>query len=449
MQKNDILTAEINAVSSEGSGIAKISGMAVFVPQTAPGDIAEIRIVKVKRSYAYGIVSRIITPSPLRTENDCPSFRQCGGCVFRHISYAAECSLKQSRVADSINRIGKISLRSQPIIAAENFTRYRNKAQYPIDRNGNTGFYAIHSHRIIPCADCLLQPAEFSIAASALKKWITQYKISVYNEQSGEGLIRHFYLRKAEKTGNILAVLVINGRKVPAEQQLISALKEALGNNLRSIQLNINTADTNVVLGTECITIYGESYITDVICGIDIRLSPLSFYQINRSMAEQLYEKAAEYAKPENKIILDLYCGAGTIGLSMAGKAKRIIGVEIVPQAVNDARFNALNNHITNAEFICADAAEAAASLAKRNICPDTVIVDPPRKGCDEKLLQIIAGSFSPERLVYVSCDPATLARDIARLSELGYKLCEYTPVDLFPRTAHVETVCLLSRKDK
>lgn len=449
MKKNDIIAAEITAMSSEGSGIAKIDGMAVFVPQTAPGDFIEIKIVKVKSHYAYGIINKLITPSPLRTDSSCEVFKKCGGCVFRHISYSAECDIKQSRVAEAIKRIGKAELEPQPIIPAVSVSRYRNKAQYPVSQGGSLGFFANHSHRIIPCSDCDLQPAEFSAVNEAFGIWIRENGISVYDEANGKGLVRHLYLRKAEACGDIMAVVVINGYEIPAAEQLISALRKATDDKLKSLQLNINTKATNVILGNKCKMLYGTPYITDTLCGISVRLSPLSFYQVNRAMAEKLYNTACEYARPEGKIILDLYCGAGTIGLSMASEAKRLIGVEIVPQAVEDANFNAAANGITNAEFICADAAEAATELSKRSIKPDTVIVDPPRKGCDEALLKTIAADFSPESIVYVSCDPATLARDIARLSELGYTLCEYTPVDLFPRTAHIETVAKLVKKQE
>ena len=446
MKKNDLFTAEITAMSAEGSGIAKIEGMAVFIPQTAPGDIAEIKIVKVKSRYAYGIVNRIISPSQQRADNDCGAFRQCGGCVYRHIKYSEECRLKSDRVANAVKRIGKISLEPEHIIPAFHTERYRNKAQYPVSEDGSVGFYATHSHRIVPCGDCLLQPAEFAEAANALKKWINESSISVYNELTHSGLIRHLYLRHAETDNGIMAVIVINGNDIPNKTELISTMRSALGEKLKSLQLNINTADTNVILGDKCILLYGDSFINDTLCGIDIRLSPLSFYQVNREMAERLYLKAAEYACPDGKVILDLYCGAGTIGLSMARRAKLIIGVEIVPQAVEDARFNARSNKIENAEFICADAAAAAKQLAERRVLPDVVIVDPPRKGCDEQLLITVAQNFRPERLVYISCDPATLARDAARLNELGYSLTEYTPVDLFPRTAHIETAALFEK---
>lgn len=446
MNKNDIINVTITAMSAEGSGIARVDGMAVFVPQTAIGDVADIRIVKVKSRYAYGIIEKLIVPSEQRVSPDCQVFRKCGGCVYRHIDYKAECDIKQTRVADAVKRIGGIDMEPNNIICAENILRYRNKAQYPVLSGGQVGFYATHSHRVIPCEDCLLQPEIFAFAARAFKDWITENNVSVYDESTGKGLVRHFYLRYAEVSGEIMAVVVINGNTIPNSDDLVNKMKSALGDALKSIQLNINTEDTNVILGKKCVLLYGQGYITDTLCGVKVRLSPLSFYQVNRRMAERLYLKAAEYADACGEDILDLYCGAGTIGLSMAHSVKSVIGVEIVPQAVEDAKVNARENGINNAEFICADAAAAAKQLAKRNIKPKVVIVDPPRKGCDESLLQTVANDFSPERIVYVSCDPSTLARDAARLKELGYSLMEYTPVDLFPRTSHVETVALLVR---
>ncbi len=447
MNKNDIFRCEIVAVSAEGSGIAKIENMAVFVPQTAVGDILDVKIVKLKSRYAYGIIDRIITPSQSRIEPDCVAFRRCGGCVFRHIGYEAECEIKRQRVEDAVKRIGGIDLASCPIIPAVCSSRYRNKAQYPVSQDGETGFYATHSHRIIPVLDCLLQPEVFKTATDCFKEWVNENNVSVYDEKSGRGLVRHFYLRQGFNTKEIMAVVVINGNSVPNPESLVNRLKDFLGDNLKSVQLNINTADTNVILGEKCVVLYGSEYITDVLCGVSVRLSALSFYQVNTPMAEILYEKAGDYAEPDGKNILDLYCGAGTIGLSMAKRAKSVIGVEIIPQAIADAKVNAESNDINNAEFICGDAKMAAKELKRRRIKPDVVILDPPRKGCDGELIEIVAQDFCPERVVYVSCDPATLARDLARFEILGYKLKEYTPVDLFPRTSHIETVALLSRQ--
>lgn len=446
MKKNDIITLEISGMTAEGSGVGRYEGMAVFVPMTAPGDVAQVHIVKVKKNYAYGKLKELASSGEGRRTPDCDSFSRCGGCVYRHLNYDTECRIKQERVRDAMTRIGGFDIEAEPIIPAVSPERYRNKAQYPIASDGSVGFYAVHSHRIIPCKDCALQPWEFTAAAEIVKRWINENGISVYEESTHTGLLRHLYLRRGFASGELMVVLVINGTAIPAADALVTSLKARFSDALKSVQLNINRENTNVILGETCKVLYGEPYITDVLCGVRVRLSPLSFYQVNRDMAEKLYEKAAEYAEPEGKDILDLYCGAGTIGLSMANKAKSVIGVEIIPQAVEDAQINASENGITNARFMCADAAVAAERLAQEKIKPQVVIVDPPRKGCAPELLQVIANDFSPERVVYVSCDPATLARDAAIMRELGYELREYTPVDLFPRTAHVETVALFQR---
>lgn len=448
MKKNDEIILEIDGYASTGSGVGHFDGMAVFVPLTAKGDTVRVKILKVKKAYAYGKAVEIINAAIARANPDCEVFSRCGGCVYRHISYAAECEIKQDKVYNSIKRIGGIDMKPRGIIGAKNVYGYRNKAQYPISENGNVGFFGTHSHRVIENENCLLQPEIFANICTVITKWIKENNISIYNEKTHTGLVRHIYLRQAAKTSELMAVLVINGDTVPNPDVLVNRLKNLLGENLKSVQLNINKKDTNVILGDKCVLLFGDTYITDILCGVKVRISPLSFYQVNRDMAEVLYEKAAEYAETKGKTVLDLYCGAGTIGLSMAKTAKKIIGAEIIPDAVRDAKINAEINGINNAEFICADAAAAAKQLAERGEKPDVVIVDPPRKGCDEELLNTIANDFSPERIVYVSCDSSTLARDIAVLSKLGYKLAEYTPVDLFPRTAHVECAALLRRID-
>lgn len=447
MRKNDEFIIEITDVTNEGSGVGKLDGMAVFVPLTAVGDTVKVRALKVKKNYAFGKALEIIIPSADRTDNDCEAFNKCGGCVFRHISYDAECRLKENKVYEVVKRIGGVDMKPQPIIPSDRIDCYRNKAQYPVDLSGKVGFFAFHSHRIIPCGDCKLQPQIFSHIIAVVEEWIAKYNISIYNEEHHSGLLRHIYLRIAEATNEIMLTAVINGDALPCCDELCSALKELCAQSLKSVQININKKDTNVILGDKCEVIYGDAYITDILCGVKVRLSPLSFYQVNRNMAEKLYNKACEYADCDGKDILDLYCGAGTIGLSMADKAKSIIGVEIIPEAIADAKFNANVNGIENAEFICGDATEAANELKIKNIHPATVIVDPPRKGCTPELIGTITKDFCPERVVYVSCDPATLARDIKIFTENGYELKEYTPVDLFPRTSHVETVGLLLRK--
>ena len=446
MKKNDIITLEICDVSNEGSGIGKYEGMAIFVPNTAVGDKINARILKVKSKYAFAKTEEIITPSKHRISVDCDVFARCGGCVFRHIDYKSESELKQNRVMQTMRRIGKVNLDPQPIIYAQSADRYRNKAMYPIADDGQLGFYSHHSHRAIPCGDCMLHPGEFYTAGNVFTDFVKKHSLSIYNEESHTGLLRHFYIRQGKQTGEIMVCVVINGNDLPHKDEFVNALKDALGKNLKSVVLNINTNKTNVVLGDKNILLYGSEYIYDILCGVRVRISPHSFYQVNHDMAETLYKKAAEYAEPCGKNILDLYCGAGTISLSMANCAKSIIGVEIVEAAVRDANINAQENGISNARFICGDAAKAAMQLKDENIKADVVILDPPRKGCEEALLTTVAQDFAPERIVYVSCDVATLARDTAILEKMGYKLLEYTPVDLFPRTAHVETVALFVR---
>lgn len=446
MKKNDIITLDIIDISSEGSGIGKYEGMAVFVPLAAVGDQIRARILKVKSKYAFAKIEEILVPSTHRTQIDCGVFARCGGCVFRHINYSAESQLKQNRVAQTMQRIGKVNIDSMPIVYDQMPERYRNKAMYPVGNDGELGFFSHHSHRVIPCGDCMLHPKEFFEAGNAFSSFVKKYKVSIYNEETHCGLLRHFYIRQGKQTGEIMVCIVINGTDLPHKEDLVDALKDALGKNLKSVIININTNKTNVVLGDKNICIYGNEYIYDILCGVKVRISPQSFYQVNHDMAERLYKKAAEYAQPNGKNILDLYCGAGTIGLSMARNAKSVIGVEIVQAAIEDANINAKENKIENARFICGDATSAANKLKQEKITADVVIVDPPRKGCDEQLLKTVAQDFAPEKVVYVSCDVATLARDTDILENMGYKLVEYTPVDLFPRTAHVETVALFKR---
>lgn len=449
MQKNDLIEIKITDIASDGSGVGRCGGAVVFVPLTAAGDLVRVKILKVKKNCAYARLEEIVSPSPDRTANGCNAFRQCGGCVFRHISYSAELRHKYNKVYECMKRIGGIDLKPQPIIPSPKTEGYRNKAQYPVSPNGAVGFFAPRSHRIIPCGGCALQPEAFGRIADSFSDWIRAHDISVYDETSHRGLIRHLYIRIAEKTDEIMVCAVINGDTLPFAEDLTARLKSVCGDALKSLQYNINRENTNVILGSECRVVYGQEFITDILCGLKIRLSPLSFYQVNRSAAEILYAKAAEYASPQGKDILDLYCGAGTIGLSMAGKARSVIGAEIIPEAVKDARFNATLNGIKNAEFLCADAARAAEELALRGVTPGAVIADPPRKGLSPELIKTVSQKISPPRIVYISCDPATLARDAKLFTAEGYSLAEYTPLDMFPRTAHVETAALFTRAAK
>jgi len=448
IKKNDRIQLKIDSCSSNGSGVGKHNGMAIFVPATAVGDEITAHILKVKKSYAFAKVENVINPSADRIVPECPVYLKCGGCVFSHMTYEAESKIKAGHVAECFRRIGGVEPEFEPIIAATDEKRYRNKAQYPVAiENGEvkTGFYSPHSHSVVHCPDCLLQPAEFETILSVFSDYIKKYNVSVYDETSHRGLLRHIYIRKGTASGEIMVCAVINGKKLPAEDMLVNALTEK-ESSIKSIILNSNTKDTNVILGTECRTLWGEDCITDILCGLKFRISPLSFYQVNRNQAEKLYNKAAEYASlTGSETVLDLYCGAGTIGLSMSEKAKEIIGVEIVPETIEDAKINADLNGIRNARFICGDAAQAAETLRNEGVTPDVIILDPPRKGCSPEMINT-AVQMSPERIVYVSCDPATLARDCGIFKDLGYKTVKATPVDMFPRTGHCECVVLLER---
>ena len=448
LQKNDTIELEITGFSSEGSGVGHYNGQAVFVAGAAEGDTVECVIIKAKKNYAIGKILNILKASKDRIIPECGVFPRCGGCQYRHINYEAEKKLKHQKVTDALNRIGHIEITPEEIVGADEPDRYRNKAQYPVSMvNGRlmTGFYAPFSHRVIDCKNCLLQPEEFGTILRAVAKWSEKYKIPSYDETSGRGLLRHIYIRKGFETNEVMVCLVINGEKIFKANELISALTKADG-NIKTVLLNHNTEDTNVILGEKCTVLYGDGYIEDILCGKHFRISPLSFYQVNHDQAQKLYEKAAEFAITENtKTLVDLYCGAGTIGLTMADKVEKLIGVEIVPEAIEDAKINAKLNNTTNARFICADAAKAALQIKEKGIKPDTVILDPPRKGCDDSLIATVC-EMAPERIVYVSCDPATLARDCQKLTEKGYELIKAVPYDLFPRTVHVESVVLLSK---
>lgn len=452
IRKNDIFEADITAMTAEGSGICRIEGMAVFVPGTAVGDRCAVRIVKVLRKYAFGRLEKLLAPSPDRIAPDCPVAAQCGGCVYRHIRYEAELQIKTQRVRDALERIGGLQdFQMEPILAAPDRCRYRNKCQLPIglSRDGalQLGFYAVNSHRIVNTESCLLQPEAFDRAAAAFRRWYAVSGESVYDEASHSGVLRHLYMRRGEMSGEMMVCVVANGAALHEEALLVEMLREAAP-EITGVLLNINREKTNVVLGKTCRTLWGKDTITDTLCGLAFEIAPHAFYQVNRTQAERLYGKAAEYAGLTGaETLLDLYCGTGTIGLSMAKNVKKLIGAEIVPAAVENARRNAERNAIQNAEFLCADAAEAARILFERGEKPDVIVIDPPRKGCDSALIATIA-AMRPKRVVYVSCDPATLARDLKLFGESGYKTETVTPADMFPGTAHVETVVRLTKSN-
>ena len=450
MKKNDIVKIKITSATAEGSGVGKTEdNIVVFVPMTAIGDEIEVRILKVKKTYAFGKIEKIITPSAARISPDCPNFSKCGGCVWRHISYDEELKIKSKKVKDAVERIGGISTEFRPIIGSDRVNRYRNKAQLPVgkDKEGGAviGFYAVHSHRIIDCDDCALQPEIFKTVMDVTRDFIERTNTDIYDESTGKGRLRHLYIRLGEVTNELMVCYVVNGNGLKQEDMLVKMLRESLP-NLKTVVFNSNREKTNVILGNKNRVAYGKGYITDVLCRLKFKISPFSFWQVNRAQAEKLYSKAKEYAKLSgDEVLLDLYCGTGTIGLTMAQDCKQLVGVEIVEDAVNDAKANAEANEINNARFICADAPTAAEQLRKEGTAPDVVILDPPRKGCGEELVKTIR-KMNPKRVVYVSCDPATLARDLKYFSENGYITHEVTPCDMFPRTAHCESVALLTK---
>ncbi len=453
MNKNDVIRLEIVDMTADGSGVAKCDGQVVFVPDTAVGDICDVKILKVKKNICYGKIESIVKPSKDRLESKCPVSTRCGGCVYRHMSYEAELKIKHKKVFDAVTRIGKVDgEKVKDIVGAfkEQTDRYRNKAQIPvgIGRNGEVelGFYSRHSHRIASCDDCLLSPEIFTQISETFKEFVAKHPYLIYNEEKHSGKIRHLYLRIGEKTGEVMVCVVVNGTKFPHQEELFNAIKEKYS-QVKSAVINVNTAKTNVILGAENIVVFGKESITDELCGLKFELSPLAFYQVNRTQAQRLYEKAREYADLKgDEVLLDLYCGTGTIGLSMAKDAKELIGVEIIEEAIENAKKNADNNGIKNARFICGDATKAADKLKKEGITPDVIVVDPPRKGLTPELVSTIV-EMSPDRVVYVSCDPATLGRDLKLFEELQYSVKEITPFDLFPRTAHVESVVQLLRR--
>lgn len=453
LQKNQILTLCIERLSSDGSGVAhSTDGEAVFVPGTAPGDEARVRIVKDCGRYAFGILDELLTSSPDRIPVDCPVAGPCGGCSLRHLDYAAELRAKQESVLDAFRRIGGLEVPVLDILPSPEVDRYRNKVQFPVglDKNGAPciGFYAGRTHRIVPCPDCRLQPGVLNEIGNALCTFFAQQGIRPYDEQSGKGLVRHIFLRRGAHSGQIMVCLVCTRAKLPHAEQLCAALRKQFP-AISTILLNVNAKNTNVILGSENHILYGPGYIEDTLCGVPVRLGPLSFYQVNTLAAERLYGVAAQYAQlTPDDALLDLYCGMGTIGLSMAEQCRELIGVEIVPEAIESAKANAARMGeavAAKSRFFCADAGQAATQLAAEGLHPDIVMLDPPRKGCDEATLSAVV-RMAPRRVVYVSCNPATAARDAAWLEQNGYHTEKVQPVDLFPRTKHCECVIALSK---
>ena len=453
LQKNQLLTLRIERLSSDGSGVAHSpEGEAVFVPGTAPGDEAQVRIVKDCGRYAFGILDKLLTPSPDRIPVDCAVAGPCGGCSLRHMDYAAELRSKQESVADALRRIGGLDVPVLDALPSPEVDRYRNKVQFPVglDKNGNPciGFYAGRTHRIVPCPDCKLQPGVLNDIGNALCRFFAENGIQPYNEETGRGLVRHIFLRRGAHSGQIMVCLVCTRPNFPHADALCTRLREQFA-DIATILLNVNSKNTNVILGTETHTLYGPGYIEDTLCGVPVQLGPLSFYQVNTLAAERLYGIAAQYAQlTPDDLLLDLYCGMGTIGLSMVDHCRELVGVEIVPEAIESAKANAARMGDAVAAkscFFCADAGQAATRLAAEGLHPDVVMLDPPRKGCDEATLSAVV-RMAPRRVVYVSCNPATAARDAAWLENNGYHAEKVQPVDLFPRTKHCECVIALSK---
>ncbi len=453
LQKNQILTLCIERLSSDGSGVAHSpDGETVFVPGAAPGDEADVRIVKDCKRYAFGILDHLRTPSPDRIPVDCAVAGPCGGCSLRHLDYTAELRAKQENVTDAFRRIGGLDVPVLDICPSPEVDRYRNKVQFPVglDKNGNPciGFYAGRTHRIVPCPDCKLQPGVLNDIGNALCRFFAENGIQPYNEETGRGLVRHIFLRRGAHSGQIMVCLVCTRLNFPHAEALCTRLREQFA-DIATILLNVNSKNTNVILGTETHTLYGPGYIEDTLCGVPVQLGPLSFYQVNTLAAERLYGIAAQYAQlTPDDLLLDLYCGMGTIGLSMVDHCRELVGVEIVPEAIESAKANAARMGDAVAAkscFFCADAGQAATRLAAEGLHPDVVMLDPPRKGCDEATLSAVV-RMAPRRVVYVSCNPATAARDAAWLEQNGYHAEKVQPVDLFPRTKHCEAVLLLTK---
>ena len=450
-KKNDLATVTITDMGHDGEGIGKIDGYTLFVKDTVIGDTAEVKIMKAKKNYAYARLMRLITPSDRRTDPVCPYARQCGGCQIQELKYEEQLRFKEEKIRENLTRIGGFSeVPMEPIIGMENPYHYRNKAQFPVgtDKNGNliTGFYAGRTHTIIHNTRCYLGAEQNEEILNCVLEYMRENKISAYNETTGQGLVRHILIRCGFKTGEWMVCLVINGRRLPAAEKLAEKLCRIKG--MTSITYSVNMERTNVIMGKEIRPVWGKNYITDYIGEIQYQISPLSFFQVNPVQTERLYGTALEYAGLTGKeTVWDLYCGIGTISLFLAQKAKMVYGVEIIPQAIEDAERNAGINGIENAQFFVGKAEEVLPEkYEKEGVHADVIVVDPPRKGCDEALIRTMV-EMQPEKIVYVSCDPATLARDLKRICEGGYEIRRVRGVDMFPETVHVETVVLLSHK--
>lgn len=450
LKKNQVHIAEIVAYSSEGMGVCRVNGQAVFVPGTIEGEVWEIKLVKVSSNAVYARAENCLKASPARQLPQCANFGKCGGCDLWHMSYEEELRFKLNKVNNAFHHIGKQTLRTSEIIGADSVYRYRNKGILAVGSNNGrcrAGFYRQRSHELIPSEDCLIQNELCTRASQYVTAFMDKHGIKPYDEETGKGVVRHIFCRKAYYGTDAVVCIVAARGFGEKTNAFVDGLLRACP-ELSGIVLNINKTRGNTVLSGDFYTLWGKAEICDSLCGINFEIAPQAFYQINSPQAERLYMKALEYAEVcADDLVFDLYCGAGTISLCLAKKAGKVIGAEIVPQAIENAQGNAAANGIKNAEFICADAGQAAEELAARNLRPGVIVVDPPRKGMDEAAVKAVA-SMQPERIVYVSCDCATLARDILRFTQLGYTFSKACAVDMFPRTCHIETVALLVRSD-
>ena len=449
LNKNEIYETVITDYTAEGQGVAHVEGCAVFIPNAIAGEKVKVRIEVAKKNWAAGKIVEILEKSPHRVNRACPISASCGGCDFHHMDYEEETRLKADRVRQALNRIGGENFAEMPILSAPTCESYRNKAQYPVAcKKGRAyaGFFKAGTHEVVENKRCLILPTESDQVKDAVIDYVNQFRVTVYDEATGKGLLRHIYVRRGAVSGQILVCLVVNGRKLPKVEELVKRLEKIPG--FTTLVLSVNTKAGNAVLGDEFITLHGPGYIEDTLCGLNFRLSPRSFYQVNHHQAQRLYEAAiAQAGITKEDTVLDLYCGVGTITLAMAKSAGKVIGVEVIPQAVQDAKDNAVRNGIENAEFFCGDAGQAALELESKGIKADVVVVDPPRKGLNADTIEALA-RFAPRRIVYVSCDPATLARDVALLKERGYVLKNAMAADLFPRCSHVESIVTLIKDD-
>ncbi len=447
--RSKVYQLEITGLTHEGQGVGKIEGFVVFVDSALPDETVTVKIIKETKSYAVGKLIDVVKPSQNRVKPFCPVFDSCGGCAVQHMNYQTQLEFKKDTVLQNLRRIGGLeNIIVHDTIGMPSPFRYRNKVQYPVslqNKQVQIGFYENRSHNIIDSTECDIQPEESNVIRSLIRDFCSSNKISIYDEATGKGLLRHVMVRKGFKTNELMVVLVVNGQKLPGSDKLVQILTQKYP-NLKSIMLNVNTRNTNIILGTKNVCLFGQKFISDYIGKYKFNISPLSFFQVNPVQTEVLYRKALEYAQlTGNENVFDLYCGIGTISLFLSEKAKKVIGVEVVPEAIEDAKENAALNNITNTQFIVGEAEVVIPKLYAEGIRADVVVVDPPRKGCDEVLLNTLV-EMKPRRIVYVSCNPSTLARDLKYLHLHGYEAREVQPVDMFPWTGHVETVALITR---